>query len=81
MRDVPSFDAELGKVLEELHAIVCRKHYLESVDADNHAAVVDLCFRGTRIEDLYLDFTLPGYPDYVMKPGDETVCDFKCSTT
>ncbi|KAE8702083.1 E3 ubiquitin-protein ligase UPL4 [Hibiscus syriacus] len=26
----------------------------------------DLCFRGTSIEDLCLDFTLPGYPDYVL---------------
>lgn len=76
LHDVLSFDAELGKVLEELHAIVCRKQCLESVDSDNHDAVADLRFRGACIEDLCLDFTLPGYPDYVMKPGDETVCNF-----
>ncbi|KAK4764814.1 hypothetical protein SAY86_025904 [Trapa natans] len=69
--DIRSFDAELGKVLEELHAIVCRKKYLESVDREN--ALTDLCFRGAHIEDLCLDFTLPGHPDYVMKPGDEIV--------
>ncbi|KAL2481452.1 E3 ubiquitin-protein ligase UPL4 [Abeliophyllum distichum] len=27
---------------------------------------LDLCFRNTRVEDLYLDFTLPGYPDYAL---------------
>ncbi|KAK4761209.1 hypothetical protein SAY87_006102 [Trapa incisa] len=73
LHDVRSFDAELGKVLEELHAIVCRKRYLESVDGDNPDAVMDLRFRGARIEDLCLDFTLPGHPDYVLKPGDELV--------
>ncbi|KAK4771945.1 hypothetical protein SAY86_013720 [Trapa natans] len=73
LHDVRSFDAELGKVLEELHAIVCRKRYLESVDGDNPDAVMDLRFRGVRIEDLCLDFTLPGHPDYVLKPGDELV--------
>ncbi|MEI4855980.1 hypothetical protein, partial [Klebsiella pneumoniae] len=25
------------------------------------------------VEDLCLDFTLPGYPDYILKPGHETV--------
>lgn len=80
LHDIPSFDAELGKVLGELHAIVCRKQHLESATRNNRDVVTDLRFRGARIEDLCLDFTLPGYPDYVMKPGDETVCDFYCST-
>ncbi|PKI52859.1 hypothetical protein CRG98_026690 [Punica granatum] len=73
LHDIPSLDAELGKVLEELHAIVCRKQYLDSADGDNRDAVADLRFDGARLEDLYLDFTLPGYPDYIMKPGNETV--------
>lgn len=72
MHDVISFDAELGKTLKELHVIVCRKQYLES-NGDNGNAIADLRFRGAPIEDLGLDFTLPGYPDYVLKPGDENV--------
>ncbi|GER27717.1 E3 ubiquitin-protein ligase UPL3 [Striga asiatica] len=33
----------------------------------------DLCFRGASIEDLCLDFSLPGYPEYILKPGSENV--------
>lgn len=72
LHDILSFDAELGKTLQELHVLVCRKQHLES-NSDISNVIDDLCFRGTPIEDLYLDFTLPGYPDYVLKPGDENV--------
>ncbi|KAF5727819.1 hypothetical protein HS088_TW22G01516 [Tripterygium wilfordii] len=71
--DILSFDAEVGKTLQELHALVGRKHYLESLDGDNHDAIAGLRFRGAPIEDLYLDFTLPGYPDYILKTGEENV--------
>lgn len=71
MHDIISFDAELGKTLQELHVLVCRKQQLES-NGDN-GAVADLCFRGAPFEDLCLDFTLPGHPDYVLKSGDENV--------
>ncbi|KAK8567964.1 hypothetical protein V6N13_105907 [Hibiscus sabdariffa] len=71
--DILSIDAEFGKVLQELHFLVCRKQYLESTGGENSAAIADLRFRGAPIEDLCLDFTLPGYPDYILKPGDETV--------
>lgn len=71
--DILSFDVEFGKVLQELHTLVCRKRFLESSGTDNQYAISDLRFRGTTIEDLCLDFTLPGYPDYILKPGDATV--------
>lgn len=76
MHDIISFDAEVGKVLEELHALVCRKQFLESSSDNNQDAIADLRFCGARVEDLCLDFTLPGYPDYVLKSGDETVWDY-----
>ncbi|KAK4281445.1 hypothetical protein QN277_012938 [Acacia crassicarpa] len=63
--DFESFDPELGRVLQEFQAIVNRKKFLESVCGDNHMEF-DACFRDTRIEDLCLDFTLPGYPDIVL---------------
>ncbi|KAM1987118.1 hypothetical protein ACFX15_034426 [Malus domestica] len=72
LHDVLSFDAELGKTLQELHNLVCRKLYLES-NGDNCDAIAELRFRGASVDDLCLDFTLPGYPDYVLKPGDENV--------
>ncbi|KAJ9550431.1 hypothetical protein OSB04_014476 [Centaurea solstitialis] len=73
LHDVSSFDAELGKTLQELQAIVSRKQYLESTPGFDRDEVRDLTFRGAPIEDLCLDFTLPGYPEFVLKPGDEDV--------
>ncbi|KAL8115765.1 hypothetical protein AgCh_022317 [Apium graveolens] len=71
LHDIISFDAELGKTLLEMQALVYRKKYLESMGANDQIA--DLRFHGTLIEDLCLDFTLPGYPDYILKPGEENV--------
>ncbi|XVF45532.1 hypothetical protein PTKIN_Ptkin02bG0213800 [Pterospermum kingtungense] len=73
LHDILSFDVEFGKILQELHLLVSRKHHFESIGGDDSDAIADLRFRGTPIEDLYLDFTLPGYPDYTLKPGDATV--------
>lgn len=73
MHDIILFDAELGKTLQELHVLVARKHYLEAVGGEHSSAVSDLCLHGSRIEDLCLDFTLPGYPEYILRPGDEIV--------
>lgn len=75
--DILSFDAELGKTIQELQALVCRKQYLESTGGDNRDKshkTTDLYFHGTPVEDLCLDFTLPGYPEYILKAGDENVC-------
>ncbi|KAL8109769.1 hypothetical protein AgCh_025745 [Apium graveolens] len=72
LHDILSFDAELGKSLLELQALVCRKQYLESTRGQDYK-VVDIRFHGASVEDLCLDFTLPGYSNYVMKPGGEMV--------
>ncbi|KAK8561866.1 hypothetical protein V6N13_148987 [Hibiscus sabdariffa] len=64
--DIQSFDPELGRTLLEFQAIVSRKRHLESICVENSSLEQDLCFRNIKIEDLYLDFTLPGYPDYVI---------------
>ncbi|KAK7312253.1 hypothetical protein VNO77_36002 [Canavalia gladiata] len=73
LHDILFVDAELGKTLQELNALVCRKHYIESTGGSYTNAIANLNFRGARVEDLCLDFTLPGYPDYILKPGDEIV--------
>ncbi|XP_072954297.1 E3 ubiquitin-protein ligase UPL3 [Typha angustifolia] len=70
--DILSFDADFGKILQELQVLVYRKQFLESTPGDNKQAIADLRFRGSPIEDLCLDFTLPGYPDYVLKEGEES---------
>ncbi|XP_062224400.1 E3 ubiquitin-protein ligase UPL3-like isoform X2 [Phragmites australis] len=68
--DIVSFDAEFGKTLQELQVLVERKRFLESTSGENPLEVANLRFRGTAIEDLCLDFTLPGYSDYVLKEGE-----------
>lgn len=74
LHDILFIDAELGKTLQELNALVCRKHHIESFGGGFTNANTNLHFRGTPIEDLCLDFTLPGYPVYILKSGDEIVC-------
>jgi len=59
--------------LQELQALVSRKQYIESIKDQNLDKSYDMRFRGTPVEDLCLDFTLPGYPEYVLKAGDENV--------
>ncbi|KAI8021116.1 E3 ubiquitin-protein ligase UPL3 [Camellia lanceoleosa] len=73
LHDILCFDSEIGRTLLELQAIVCRKKYLESVIGHNCEDIAGLHFRGSPIEDLCLDFTLPGYPDYTLKPGEDNV--------
>ncbi|CBI17334.3 unnamed protein product, partial [Vitis vinifera] len=73
LHDILSFDAELGKILQELQVLVCRKQYLDGVSGNGCDATGGLCFRGAPVEDLCLDFTLPGYPDYILKSGYENV--------
>ncbi|KAI5395651.1 E3 ubiquitin-protein ligase upl3 [Lathyrus oleraceus] len=36
-------------------------------------SIENLHYREAPVADLCLDFTLPGYPDYTLKPGDEIV--------
>ncbi|KAK9287416.1 hypothetical protein L1049_015837 [Liquidambar formosana] len=81
LHDILSFDADFGKILQELQVLVCRKQYLESSGGNNCDAIADLRFRGAPIEDICLDFTLPGYPDFVLKPGEENVLylRFECT--
>ena len=69
--DIISFDAELGKTLQELQVLVERRRFLESTCGKDQLEVADLRFRGAPIEDLCLDFTLPGFPDYILKEGEQ----------
>ena len=69
--DIYSFDPGLGRTLLEFQAVVERQRYFESVCGENSTLKLDSCFRNTTIEDLCLDFTLPGYPDYILTPGHD----------
>ncbi|CAJ1968460.1 unnamed protein product [Sphenostylis stenocarpa] len=69
--DILSFDPKFGKLLQEFQALVIRKKIMESVNRGNLESQYGPSFRDTRIEDLCLDFTLPGYPDIVLTSGTD----------
>ncbi|KAK6916719.1 HECT domain [Dillenia turbinata] len=73
LHDILLFDVEFGKILQELQLLVSRKKHLEAPGGNSHDAIAGLHFRGAPVEDIGLDFTLPGYPDYILKPGEENV--------
>ncbi|XP_077221227.1 E3 ubiquitin-protein ligase UPL3-like [Tasmannia lanceolata] len=76
LHDILSFDSEFGRILQEMQVLACRKQYLESMGGVDRKAIGDMRFRGAPIEDLCLDFTLPGYPDYFLKQvGESTMVD------
>ncbi|WOL09703.1 E3 ubiquitin-protein ligase [Canna indica] len=70
--DILSFDVEFGKTLQEMQALVLRKQFLDATSGNSQKGTADLCFHGAPIEDLCLDFTLPGYPDYRLKEGEDS---------
>ncbi|XP_027363049.1 E3 ubiquitin-protein ligase UPL4 [Abrus precatorius] len=69
--DIQSLDPGLGRVLREFQALINRKKIVESVCGGNSELQYELSFRDTRIDDLYIDFTLPGYPDIVLASGPD----------
>lgn len=56
-------------MLQEFQALVNRKKHLESVRGVNSLLENGISFRGTKIEDLCLDFNLPGYPHIFLAQG------------
>ncbi|CAH8321886.1 unnamed protein product [Eruca vesicaria subsp. sativa] len=66
--DIHFIDPELCKTLVELQALARQRKVISETQSDARAAKCDLSFRGTNIEDLCLEFTLPGYTDYVLAP-------------
>ncbi|XP_023005684.1 E3 ubiquitin-protein ligase UPL4-like isoform X2 [Cucurbita maxima] len=76
--DIQSFDPELGTALLEFQALVDRGKLLESVCEENSSAKLEFCYHNTNIEDLCLDFTVPGYPDYLLiSSQDHTMVNTK----
>lgn len=69
--DIQSFDPELGTALLEFQALVDRSKLSESVYEENSSLKLEFCYHSTNIEDLCLDFTLPGYPDYLLTSSQD----------
>ncbi|KAK8457623.1 hypothetical protein SEVIR_3G218600v4 [Setaria viridis] len=70
--DIQLFDSELAISLMEFQAIACRRKYAESNLTRDCQIMSDLTYRGCRIEDLAIDFALPGYPDYMLSSGSSS---------
>lgn len=66
--DIQFIDPDLGRTLLEFKALADRKRYFESVSRGNKCVIPNLSFRGAHIEDLGLEFSLPGYTDYIQSP-------------
>ncbi|KAL2933844.1 E3 ubiquitin-protein ligase UPL4 [Bienertia sinuspersici] len=69
--DIQSFDPELGRTLLEFKALDWRQKCLACSENNMHG--YSSMFRSTKFEDLCLDFTLPGYPDYALSSGMDDV--------
>lgn len=65
--DIQTIDPELGRTLLEMQVLVRRKQFMENTKGLQRESIDALQFKGTKIEDLCLDFTLPGYPEYELK--------------
>ncbi|KAG8376513.1 hypothetical protein BUALT_Bualt09G0071200 [Buddleja alternifolia] len=76
--DIQSFDPAFGRALLEFQAVVERKAYLMS-HCEEKSQDLDVCLRSTKIEDLCLDFTLPGYPDYALVSASDSKMVHLCN--
>ncbi|KAG0502786.1 hypothetical protein HPP92_002858 [Vanilla planifolia] len=65
MYDILSFDPDLGRTLLEFQALVDRKRFVDA-NAELSWDASIFSFRNSRIEDLCIEFALPGYPDYTL---------------
>ncbi|KAK1400109.1 HECT-type E3 ubiquitin transferase [Heracleum sosnowskyi] len=64
--DIQSFDPGLGSTLVEFQAIIEKDKFMKCSGAKKSTrSKTKSRFRDTRIEDLCLDFSIPGYPDFV----------------
>lgn len=73
MCDIQSFDSELGTVLLEFQALINRKRYTETGSEEKSTFDIDMRYRNTNIEDLFLDFALPGYLDYALTSDSDHI--------
>uniref|UniRef100_A0A0E0DSM5 HECT-type E3 ubiquitin transferase n=1 Tax=Oryza meridionalis TaxID=40149 RepID=A0A0E0DSM5_9ORYZ len=62
--DIPFSKAFYRLILGQFKALSARRKYLESSSSGDCKST--LSYRGCRIEDLAIEFALPGYPEYVL---------------
>ncbi|XP_018009792.1 E3 ubiquitin-protein ligase TRIP12-like, partial [Hyalella azteca] len=81
LADVLSLDPEFGVTLRQLHALVLQKRRVQdqarvqgysTQQLEND--VRNITLDGCSVEDLSLNFTLPGYPNIELKKGGADIC-------
>jgi E3 ubiquitin-protein ligase TRIP12 len=70
--DIQSFDPELAMTLAEFQALARRRMYTSSNLGKDCQNITDLTYRGCKVEDLAIDFVLPGYPEYLLSSGSNS---------
>lgn len=71
--DIQSFDPELGRILLEFQAFVKRQKYVELACNKDIDSTMSSGFQNTKVEELCLDFSLPGYPDYILSSKNDNL--------
>jgi hypothetical protein len=74
LHDLLSLDPALGQQVEQLDLLIRRQKHRQQAGGATGGA--DLLLGGASVEELCLDFTLPGYPEYELKEGGA-----ECSVT
>ena len=75
--DLESVDINIGRYILELNQVVKNKQQIRDEHSDpdiqeKHIKRLDL--KGVRIEDMHLNFTLPGYEHIELKPNGKNIC-------
>ncbi|MCO5566531.1 hypothetical protein L7F22_020208 [Adiantum nelumboides] len=71
--DIKFIDFELGSSLEQMHKLITKKQQSKALKRSTKERKRCLRIHNTKIEELFLNFTLPGYPDYILKPGGDNI--------
>merc|ERR1719447_2461622 len=76
-QDLAGIDPEIGNTVTHLQGIVHKKAKLETNEKlspmERHERINNLTMDGCPIEDLGLDFTLPGYPNIELRKGGRDI--------
>ncbi len=75
MKDLRNIDPTIASTVSQLEGIVRKKRRLEEdvklTPNEKQLKLKNLTMDGCPVEDLGLDFTLPGYPNIELKKGKE----------
>ncbi|KAI5054672.1 hypothetical protein GOP47_0029817 [Adiantum capillus-veneris] len=71
--DIKFIDFELGNSLEQMHKLIVKKQQSKASKRLTKESKRGLRLHNTKVEELFLNFTLPGYPHYILKRGGDNI--------